>query len=148
MKSATQIMPNSCKSGQLVVEKLGTELMVYDQARNRAFCLNQTAAFVWQHCDGKSTIKDTATKMAQMLGMPIDEKIITLALQNLSNDGLVETLELTPFLPAVMSRRDLIQKIGVRAALALPLVTALAVATPKAHASSNKGGKGGKKHKG
>jgi hypothetical protein len=135
LKSANETMPKSLKSDQLVVENLGTELMIYDQARNQAFCLNQSAAFVWQHCDGKSTINDIATKMAQTLEKPVDASIVTFALQSLSKDGLLENSNLTPFNPAMMSRRDLIQKIGVRAAIALPLVTALAVATPKAHAS-------------
>jgi hypothetical protein len=41
-----------------------------------------------------------------------------------------------------MTRREVMQKIGVRAAVALPLVTTLLVATPKAHASgrSSSGG--------
>ncbi len=138
MNSASETMPKSLKSDQLVVEKLGTELMIYDQSRNQAFCLNQTAAFVWQHCDGKSTIKDIATKMAHTLDKPVDENIVTLALQTLSKDGLLEISNLTTFVPASMSRRELIQKIGVRATVALPLVTALAIATPKAHASSHK----------
>jgi hypothetical protein len=141
LNSASKTMPKSLRPDQLVVENLGAELMIYDQARNQAFCLNQTAAFVWQHCDGKSTIKDIATKMAETLEKPVDESIVTFALQNLSKDGLLENSNLTPFVPALMSRRDLIQKIGVRAAIALPLVTALAVATPRAHASSgNTGG--------
>jgi hypothetical protein len=142
LNSESETMPKSLKSDQLVVEKLGTELMIYDQARNQAFCLNQTAAFVWQHCDGKSSVKDIATKMAQTLDKPVDEKIVTFSLQSLSKDGLLEISTLTPFVPATMSRRELIQKIGVRAAVAIPLVTALAVATPKAHASSNKGSGG------
>lgn len=140
MNSALETMPKSLKSDRLVVEELGTELMVYDQARNQAFCLNQTAAFVWQHCDGQSTIKDIATKMEQSLKKPIDESIVSFALQSLSKDGLLEHPSATSFVPAQMSRRDLIQKIGVRAAVAIPLVTALAVATPKAHASSSNPG--------
>jgi hypothetical protein len=143
LNSFSETMPKSLRSDQLVVESLGTELMIYDQARNQAFCLNQMSAFVWQHCDGKSTINDIATKMAQTLEKPVDESIVTFALQNLSKDGLLETSNLTPFIPAMMSRRDLIRKIGVRSAIALPVVTALAVATPRAHASSWNGGGGG-----
>jgi hypothetical protein len=135
LHSASETMPKSLKSDQLVVEKLGAELMIYDQTRNRAFCLNQTAAFVWQHCDGKTKIDDLATKMAQTLGTPADEKIVLFALQNLAKDGLVENSEFFSLTPALMNRRELMHKIGVRAAVALPLVTALAVATPRAHAS-------------
>jgi hypothetical protein len=122
----------SLKRDQLVVEELGTELMIYDQKRNQAFCLNQKAAFVWQQCDGKTTVAEIAAKLALALDEPADEKVVQFALQGLSQDGLLEPSTLVP---AGITRRDLMQKIGVRAAISLPLVTALLVATPKAHAS-------------
>jgi hypothetical protein len=64
----------------------------------------------------------------------------------LYQDGLLEASTFEPVFPLVMTRRQVMQKIGVRAAVALPLVTALMVATPRAHASGKSGG-GGKKHK-
>ena len=126
--------PQRLKSDGLIVEPLATELMIYDQKRNQAFCLNQKAAFVWQRCDGKTTTAQIAADMAQDLNLPVDEKVVEFALATLSKDGL---LEAPAFLPAAsLSRRSLIQKFGVSAAMALPLVTALTVATPRAHASS------------
>jgi hypothetical protein len=146
--SPNEAKPKSLKRDQLVVEELGTELMIYDQKRNQAFCLNQKAAFVWQHCDGQSTAASIAAQMEQSLGEPVDQKVVEFALQNLAQDGLLEPFSLLPFVQAGMSRRDVIQKIGVRAAVALPLVTALLVATPKAHASGgSKTGGGGKHHR-
>jgi hypothetical protein len=47
MSRTNEIKPKSLSRDQLVVEDLGTELMIYDQKRNRAFCLNQKAAFIW-----------------------------------------------------------------------------------------------------
>src|SRR5271163_242172 len=128
--------PQRLKSDHLIVEQLATELMIYDQKRNQAFCLNQEAAFVWQRCDGNTTTARIAADMAQDLNGPVDEKVVKFALATLSKNGL---LEAPTFLPAVhsdVSRRSLIQKFGVSAAMSLPLVTALTVATPRAHASS------------
>jgi hypothetical protein len=133
--SPKEAKPKSLKRDQLVVEELGTELMIYDQKRNRAFCLNQKAAFVWQHCDGQSTAASIAAQMEQSLGEPVDVKVVEFALQSLEQDGLLEPSSLLPFVQSGITRRDLIQKIGARAAVTLPLVTALLVATPKAHAS-------------
>ena len=48
---------------------------------------------------------------------------------------IVGTLGLPSDVAAGMTRREVMQKIGVRAAVALPLVTTLLVAAPKAHAS-------------
>jgi Coenzyme PQQ synthesis protein D (PqqD) len=131
--------PKSLNRGQLVVEELGTELMIYDQRRNQAFCLNQKAAFVWQHCDGKTTLAEIAAQMAQSLSEPIDLAVVQFALQGLSRDGLLEPSTFLPFAAEALTRRDMMQKIGVRAAVALPMVTALLVATPKAHASATIG---------
>jgi hypothetical protein len=133
--SNNEMKPRSLKRDQLVVEELGTELMIYDQKRNQAFCLNHKAAFVWQNCDGKTTIAEIAVKLASASDEPADEKVVQFALQSLSQDGLLEPSTFLLMVPAGITRRDLMQKIGVRAAISLPLVTALLVATPKAHAS-------------
>jgi hypothetical protein len=135
--SPNEVKPKSIDLDQLVVEDLGNELMIYDQRRNQAFCLNQKAAFVWRHCDGETTIAEIAIQMAQSLREPIDAAVVQFALQGLSKDGLLETTSFLPFVAEGLTRRDMMQKIGVRAAVALPLVTALMVATPKAHASSH-----------
>jgi hypothetical protein len=149
MSPTNEIKPKSLSRDQLVVEDLGTELMIYDQKRNRAFCLNQKAAFIWQHCDGKTTVGELAAKLAHSSGATIDDKVVQFALQSLSQDGLLEPSTFEPVFPIGMTRRQVMQKIGVRAAVALPLVTALMVATPKAHASGKgkDNGGGGKKHK-
>jgi hypothetical protein len=133
--------PKGLRRDQLVVEALGTELLIYDQKRNQAFCLNQKAAFVWQHCDGNTTVAELSAQLSKSLGEPVNEEVVEFALQNLSKDGLLEPC-LSTF-QAGMTRRALIGKIGMGAALALPLVTALSVVTPKAHASS-KGPSSGK----
>ena len=97
MTPNNEIKPKSLKRDQLVVEELGTELMIYDQKRNQAFCLNQKAAFVWQHCDGKTTVAEIAAKLALALDEPADEKIVQFALQSLSQDGLLEPSSLPSF---------------------------------------------------
>jgi hypothetical protein len=135
MLPTNETKPKSLNRDQLVVEDLGTELMIYDQKRNRAFCLNEKAAFVWQHCDGKTTLLEIAGKLAQSSGEATDEKVVQFALQNLFQDGLLEPTTFEPLVAVGMTRRQVMQMIGVRAAVALPLVTALMVATPKAHAS-------------
>jgi hypothetical protein len=78
----------------------------------------------------------------------VGEKLVQFALQSLSGDGLLEPLDFPPIVAAGMTRREVMQKVGVRAAVALPIVTTLLVATPKAHASggSSSGGTHKKKY--
>lgn len=148
MKPSIEVKPKRLSRDQLIVEELGAELMIYDQKRNQAFCLNQTAALVFQYCDGKTTVAGLAARLTQTLGEPVDEKVVQFALEGLSKDGLLEPLDFPPIVTAGMTRREVMQKIGVRAAVALPLVTTLLVATPMAHASgaSGSGGTHKKKH--
>jgi hypothetical protein len=46
------------RTKELVVQELKGELLIYDLSTNKAFCLNETSALVWQLCDGKSSISE------------------------------------------------------------------------------------------
>jgi Coenzyme PQQ synthesis protein D (PqqD) len=146
LTTSVEMKPKSLSRDRLIVEELGAELMIYDQERNQAFCLNQKAALVFQYCDGKTTVAGIAAQLTQTLGEPVGEKVVQFALQGLSQDGLLEPSDLPLIFAAGMTRREVMQKIGVRAAVALPLVTALMVATPKAHASGKSSAPPPKKH--
>jgi hypothetical protein len=39
----------------LVIKELPDEVLVYDLDRNKAHCLNHSAAEVWERCDGRTT---------------------------------------------------------------------------------------------
>jgi hypothetical protein len=98
MPLAAENRPKRLNSN-LVLEDLADELMIYDERRKRAFCLNQIAAFVWRNSDGEKTVSDLAELMGQQLNAPVNEQAIWLALVNLTKDGLLET-------PAVMSEEQ------------------------------------------
>lgn len=127
--------PQRLNAANLIVEELPDELMVYDPGRNKAFCLNQTAAFVWKHADGTKSVDDIATLMTKELAKPVTAEMVQFALDVLAKDGLLEAPEATPATPVGVTRRELLQKFGV-AAMALPAVTVLLVSPLKAHASS------------
>jgi Coenzyme PQQ synthesis protein D (PqqD) len=131
----TEKTPLRLQSTNLILEDLRDELMIYDPERNKAFCLNQTAAYVWKHADGKTTVAEIAKRMEQDLQKPVNEQVVWFALDVLSKDGLLAT---TPALPPPapgVTRRDMLQKMGM-GAMAIPVVTALFVSPAKAHASS------------
>ena len=135
MNVADQSKPLRLQSGNLVLEELPNELMIYDPERKKAFCLNGTAASVWRHADGNTTVAEIAQKIGKE-GYPANEEMVCYALGVLSKDGLLA--EESPAVPAAITRRALLQKMGVGAATAVPLVTVLFVSPAKAHASSMK----------
>ncbi|MGA9773211.1 MAG: PqqD family protein [Blastocatellia bacterium] len=115
----------------LVVQELPDELMVYDLKRHKAHCLNTTAAIVWNHCNGQTTVAEMAALLEQEIGSPVDEEVVLYALDKLEKANLLED-ELN--LPALsgLSRRRMMKRLGVGAMAAIPTVMSL-VAPVAAH---------------
>ena len=45
---------------ELSVQQVGTETLVYDERRHKAFCLNQSSSVIWRLCDGRHSIAQIA----------------------------------------------------------------------------------------
>lgn len=114
--------PVARKDG-LVIQEMPDEVLVYDLNTNKAHCLNQTAAFVWKYCDGKNTIEDIGSLMEKELGMPVNADMVWLAVDLLNKESLLEE-GLKPKFEG-LSRREVIKKVGLAAAVALPVVAML-----------------------
>jgi hypothetical protein len=111
----------------LLVQELQDETLVYDRVQHRAHCLNRTAALVWRFCDGRRTVTELMRCMESELGAPVDDQLVWHALDQLAEVGLLAG----PLMPAMthMSRRELIRKSGIAAAVALPLITSITAPT-------------------
>jgi hypothetical protein len=110
--------PVARKSG-LVVQEMPDEVLVYDLNSNKAHCLNQTAAKVWQACDGSQSISDIAAE----LGKGNNEDLVWLAIDQLSENDLLEAKVASKF--KGQSRRDVIKKIGLASIIAVPVIASL-----------------------
>lgn len=110
----------------LIVQELPDEVMIYDSANDKAHCLNQTAALVWQQCDGSNAPHDIAQILSKKLGAPVKEEFVWLALDQLEKESLLHkqdndfSLKQNGF-----SRREAIKRIGLASLIALPIVTSL-----------------------
>lgn len=51
----------------LVIQELEDEVLICDLRKNKAFCLNHTAAFVWQHADGETPVEQIAHLLQRKL---------------------------------------------------------------------------------
>ncbi len=124
-----QRKPLARKDG-LVIQELPDEVLVYDLDNDRAHCLNQTAAFVWQRCDGRNTTAQIARKLGQQFDCPVDEKIVWLALDQLGRNHLLERQPIPPPALMGMNRRAMVRALGLAAALAIPVVTSILAPMP------------------
>ncbi|HEX7174439.1 MAG TPA: PqqD family protein [Pyrinomonadaceae bacterium] len=132
MKDEESTAPQARTEGLIVREAEG-EVLVYDPERHRAICLNQTAALVWRGCDGRTTVAGLARLLHDELDAPLAESAVWLALDRLGREHLLRERVRRPPGRAAISRRDLVRRIGVAAAL--PLITSILAPTAKAAAS-------------
>ncbi|MEK6299796.1 MAG: PqqD family protein [Acidobacteriota bacterium] len=119
----------------LVVQQLEDEVLVYDNERFKAHCLNRTAALVWQHCNGKKTIQDIALALEKEAGSPVGEEVVWLALGQLGKSRLLTERVMPAAGKAGISRREVIRRVGIATAVALPVVTS--IVAPKAAQAAN-----------
>jgi Coenzyme PQQ synthesis protein D (PqqD) len=128
-EKAPNAKPIARKQG-LVIQDLPDEVLVYDRDRDHAHCLNQTAAFVWQRCDGKNTTAQIAQSLGHQFNCTVDEKIVWLALDQLGKNHLLDRQAALPPTLMGMNRRSVMRALGLAAVVAVPLVTSIVAPTP------------------
>jgi len=122
------------RKDSLIVKELPDETLVYDTQRDKAHCLNSTAALVWKNCDGKKTVDQLRELMEQDAGARVPEEMVWLALDQLESFKLLDDAPAKPEMLSGMSRRNLVKRIGF-AALALPVIISISTQPASAQAS-------------
>src|SRR6266446_6106868 len=140
------------RSEGIITKNIDGELLIYDRTRDRAHCLNGTAAAIWKLCDGRRSVGEIA---AQLSGAgagadssrrrtegsrqktegseqpPVDERVVWLALDKLQHSHLLESpkpeLHHKTFWPPAIAG---ITNMSRGAAIALPIVISMTVPTP------------------
>jgi hypothetical protein len=123
----------------LTIEKLPSEMIVYDRLRNRMHCLNRSTSFIWQRCDGQTKLEEIATQLPEV-GLPADLDVVRRALKDLERAHLLEG-EPAFAGSELPSRRRLVQKLGLAAGAAaavLPMITSAVAPTPAMAKSGDK----------
>src|SRR5216683_761949 len=126
------------RQDRLLVQEVGDELVVYDQERDHAHCLNRTAALVWRLCDGQTSVAELTGMLQKELKIPVNEELIEMALDRLGKAKLLQPRLTRPADAVAISRRQMIRKLGLAGALtlALPVITTLIAPTPAQAASA------------
>ena len=121
------------RTEKLIVQGFKDELLVYDKKRHKAHCLNRTAALVWKHCDGRTSVPEISNRLGREIEgrAVVDERLVWYALKQFQRDHLLEEkLEIPEAILASVgggvSRRQIIRVLGLSAFVVLPLVTSMA----------------------
>jgi hypothetical protein len=129
------------RSHGLLTEALDGELLVYDLGGDIAVHLNTTAALVWRSCDGRRTVAELVTLVAEELGEAADEDVVLMALDNLSEHGLIISgYEERNGAAVALSRRRFFRRVGVAGAAALNAPVVYSLVVPTAAAALSNGG--------
>jgi hypothetical protein len=125
--------PVARKNG-LVVRDLADEVVVYDRERHEAHCLNRTAAIVFRNADGRRSVSDLAALLgAESTGEA--KGLVQMALGQLGDAHLLESAP-PPAPRAGLARRDVMRRVGIGAAVLLPLVTSILAPSPSEAAAT------------
>ncbi len=136
METTRALMPRA-RQDELVVEELQDETLVYDLERHKARCLNRTAALVWRHCDGQTSVADVAALLEEQLAIPTDEAVVWMALDRLSRANLLTEPVKLPADRAQYSRRQMLRTLRRAAGISLLLPVVTSIFAPRAAAQAS-----------
>jgi hypothetical protein len=116
---------------------LGDEVVVYDSRDHRGHCLNASAAMVWRHLDGQTSLDEMVARLRRDLDASADEDTVWLALVELDRARLLaEPLEKPA--PRDVSRRNMLRRMAVAAGGGAVLVPAISsIVAPPVHAQAS-----------
>jgi hypothetical protein len=121
----------------LVVKKIDNETLVYDTEAHAVHCLNENAALIWEHCDGKRSVDELSCLFDGSADLSRSQKqqIIWIALNELSKSHLLAAPIQESSTMKGLSRRQMIKVAGIAAFAAIPIVSRM-VAPTAAQAST------------
>ena len=113
--------PTARKEG-LIVQELPDELLVFDTHSKTASCLNASAAFIWNQCDGSREIREIVAEFRAQGRGAVTDGFVWLGIEQLRTSGLL--IE-GGGRGSDLRRRDLIRKAALASAVTLPIVGSL-----------------------
>ena len=134
MKNNQEPILPAAREDELIVQEMAEEVLVYDQRRHQAHCLNETAALVWRSLDGASTASDIAARLSRQRGVTIESAMVQLAVEELRRNGLLHG-PVAANGKSGLSRREMMKRVGIGAAVALPVV--VSIVAPNAAQAAN-----------
>jgi hypothetical protein len=114
-------MEPRARTGRLLVEDVGEELVILDQDRQVATSLNRTAAVVWRHCDGATSVPELVGIVQREVDPAADEDLVWVTLDELGRSDLLEAPVERSADDLALSRRRFVRRLGIGAAAAVLL---------------------------
>lgn len=116
----------------LIVREVGDEVIVYDQDRHQAHCLNAEAAAIWNACDGRLDGRAILERVHGAQFTDENRAAYLLGLRELQKNHLLDRVAEEPEIGSLArtSRRELLARFGKAAAVTLALPTVMSIVSP------------------
>jgi hypothetical protein len=123
--SKTDFMSLARQKGS-VIQALVDEVLAYDLEPHRAHCLSPVAAATWVLCDGHTSVAQMVPQLRANSYSIVTDEVVGYGLRQLGKFRLLENR-----LPegAVLSRRRVLRRVGMAAAVGLPAVASILAPT-------------------
>lgn len=134
------------RQNDIVIQELGSEILIYNLKSAKAYCLNETSSLIWRACDGEISFSDLTKQLSRQTKSQVSEEFVFYALEDLQKNELLTHHEAIPQELKGLSRREVIRKVGLASMIALPIISGIVAPTSAQAASSaaacvNPGGK-------
>jgi hypothetical protein len=124
MKAQSLVTLPLARTNEIITKEIDGELLIYDSARDKAHCLNSSAAKIWKLCDGRTTVSEMALSISRASGVQVNDTVILSGLKQLRMRALLAEASYVPIEAVDPSRRSLARKLGI-GVLLLPLITSI-----------------------
>lgn len=105
------------RTENIVVQKAGSDLLIYDLVSHKAYSLNETSRIVFEACDGRTSFDTLIQNHA------FTDDLIYLTLDMLRDEKLIQSRPDYHF--DRLSRRAVIRRIGLSSLVALPMIASI-----------------------
>jgi hypothetical protein len=114
------------RTNNIAVQEAAGETLIYDNEAQQAYCLNETASYIWKNCDGLNSVSDISKLVSKKFDVAYNEDFVWLAIDQLKKDSLLEnSVEVSSRFDG-LSRREIIKRVGLAVAV-FPVVASLSL---------------------
>lgn len=117
------------RTENIVVQKLGNEVLAYDLKTNKAYSLNEPSALIYQLCDGSRTIDQLIVELNKQLKYKVDSEFVWYAIHQLQKNSLISETQPIKTGFEGLTRREAVKRVGFATLAALPIISMVTAPT-------------------
>jgi hypothetical protein len=116
----------------IIYEEVAGECIVYDSNRQKAHHLNSTMTWIWNSCDGQTTLESMTERFERQFGTARTAEIVISGLQQLEHCELLQSPLQFSSTPSTLLQPSVTRRSVMAGAVLMPAVVSILAPTPAA----------------